>query len=91
MSINESVGNLRRFGRQPKGSFQPVKDESKRFHCYALSMNRVDLYRRMDQRVEEMVASGILDEVFVERAEAEYEFGVESDRVRASDRLFTEM
>jgi tRNA dimethylallyltransferase len=49
-------------GGKPKGSFQPVKDESKQFHCYALSMNRVDLYRRMDQRVEEMVANGILDE-----------------------------
>ena len=49
-------------GGKPKGSFQPVKDESKQFHCYALSMNRIDLYRRMDQRVEEMVANGILDE-----------------------------
>jgi tRNA dimethylallyltransferase len=49
-------------GGKPKGSFQPVKDGSIQFHCYALSMNRVDLYRRMDQRVEEMVANGILDE-----------------------------
>ena len=49
-------------GGKPKGSFQPIKDESIHFLCYALSMNRIDLYRRMDQRVEEMVANGILDE-----------------------------
>ena len=49
-------------GGKPKGSFQPIKDESRHFLCYALSMNRIDLYRRMDQRVEEMVANGILDE-----------------------------
>ena len=80
-------------GGKPKGSFQPIKDESRHFLCYALSMNRIDLYRRMDQRVEEMVANGILDEgIFVERRrEAEYEFGIESDWVRAFDRLFIEM
>ena len=60
-------------GGKPKGSFQPVKDESKQFHCYALTMNRVDLYRRMDQRVEEMVANGILDEAEDKEEEEEKE------------------
>ena len=42
-SVDESFRNFKRFWRETKRVFQPIKDESRHFLCYALSMNRIDL------------------------------------------------
>lgn len=56
--LTRALEILESSGGRPKSSFKPTKDETKDFRCFALSMNRVELYRRMDERVEEMVSSG---------------------------------
>ncbi len=72
---SEGMQNLRRVIRamevyrrtgKPFSAFQTRRGEQRRFYRYAgavLTLPRQELYRRIDRRVEEMFASGLVEEV----------------------------